>query len=322
MPDCSDKKIMLIAAVNGDIGDSYAKSVFGEEFLLLGCDMNMPACDNPLLEDFFQVPPANQPEKYFEAILGICQRASVDLIVPISEPEIKTFHEHRDVWSSWKETVLINNEVILDHFLDKYETVQFLKSIGIETPKTFLLKDYQGQLSFPMIVKQRNGCGSKNIWKVESDLDLNYFKGKDDGSFLIQEYLEGDDQEYTTGIFSDGASVSSITFKRKLGLGGLSVEVDLIDSDEMDLMARKLARATSLIGSINIQTRLRGEKFIPFEINPRFSSTLSFRKQFGFEDCLWWPRISLGGEYVYQRKYKAGKGTRYLAESYTQMDRF
>ncbi len=321
MPSMKNKKAVLISAVGGDIGNTYAKSISGEEFLLVGCDMKPLPCENPFLNQFFHVPAANHSQEYLAAIKNIIKKANVDLIVPISEAEIKTFHDHREIWSLWKVKVLINNECVLNNFLDKYNTAIYLKQIGIKVPKTYLLQNYQDQLDFPMIIKRRIGCGSKNIWKAESDIDLNYFKQKDDGTYLIQECIGEDDQEYTTGIFSDGKNISSITFKRKLGLGGLSVEVDLVDSPAMDQMAQKLARQTNLIGSINVQTRLCNGVFIPFEINPRFSSTVGFRKQFGFEDCLWWPRVCLGGTYTYKRQYKSGKGIRYLAENYAAMDK-
>jgi carbamoyl-phosphate synthase large subunit len=138
---------------------------------------------------------------------------------------------------------------------------------------------------------------------------------------LIQEHIGQPDQEYTTGIFSDGKNISSITFKRKLGLGSLSVEVELADSLAMDQMAENIARQTNLIGSINIQTRLCNGAFIPFEINPRFSSTVGFRKQFGFMDCFWWPKVALGEAYTYQKQYKSGRGVRSLTESYVEMER-
>ncbi|MCK5013458.1 MAG: ATP-grasp domain-containing protein [Candidatus Omnitrophica bacterium] len=316
-----NKKTVLVTAIGGDIGNSYARFVCGEEFSLIGCDMNQLLCQNADIERFFQVPPASQPHEYLDAIKDIVEKSNVDLIVPISEPEIKTFHDNRGIWSSWKERVLINNELILDNFLDKYKTVKYLESIGFKTPKTYFLKDYQNQLSFPMIIKPINSCGSKDIWKIKSDLDIDYFKQKDDGIYLIQEYLGGDDQEYTTGIFSDGKDIASITFKRKLGPGGTSAEVILMDSEIMDDMVQKLACKINLVGSINIQTRLCNGEFIPFEINPRFSSTLGFRKQFGFSDCLWWPRICLGGEYTYRRQCKSGKGVRYFTECYVEMDR-
>jgi len=289
MKKTKNKKVILVAGISGDIGSSYAKSIYGNEFSIVGCDMNSAPCDDSFFEQFFPVPPATQTDSYLKAIKEISEKVGVDLIVPISEPEIKIFHENRKIWSSWKRKVLINNELILDHFLDKLKTVEYLSSIGIKVPKTYFLAKYKDQLKFPMIIKPRSSCGSKNIWKVESNIDLEYFRKKDNGTYLIQEYLGFDAHEYTTGVFSDGNNISSVTFKRKLGLGGITIEADLVDSPQMDAMAQKLAVETKLIGSINIQTRLCGGDFIPFEINPRFSSTLNFRKQFGFSDCLWWP---------------------------------
>lgn len=315
-----DKKRILVTAVKGDIGNSYAQSVYGEEFSLVGCDMDPLLCKNACLESFFQVPPANQPKEYLKAIKNIVEKASIDVVVPISEPEIKTFHENRGIWSSWRSKVLINNEVVLDNFLDKYKTIKYLKSIGIRIPKTYLLKDYQDQLPFPMIIKPRNSWGSKDTRKIESHLDINYFKQKDDGTYIIQEYLGKDDEEYTTGVFSSGENVESITFRRKLGIGGSSTEVIFINSKIADDLARKLARKVNLVGAINVQTRLCDGEFIPFEINPRFSSTLSFRKKFGFSDCLWWPRVSLGGTFSYKPQHKSGKGVRYFTECCVELD--
>src|SRR3989338_5052027 len=281
MPEGKNKKTLLITAIGGDIGHAYAKAVAGEEFFLIGCDVRSVSDDHGLFEQCFRVPPAGKAEEYLGVIREIARETSADLIVPISEPEIKAFHGHREVWSSWGSKVLINNEMILDHFLDKYKTVTYLQSIGVRAPETYVLKDYGDQLGFPLIIKKRSGCGNKGTWKVESAVDLNYFRQKDDGSFLAQEYLSGDDQEFTTGIFSDGRNTASITFKRRLGMGGLSVEVELADAPELERMAQTIARHTQLTGSINVQSRFHNGAYMPFDINPRLSSTLSFRKAFG-----------------------------------------
>jgi len=321
MREGENKKTLLITAVGGDIGHAFAKAVAGEGFSLIGCDARSVCDDHALFKRCFRVPPANNAQEYLGAVREIATASGADLVVPISEPEIKAFHDNRAQWSSWDSRVMINNATILDHFLDKYQTVTYLQSIGIRVPQTFVLKDYGGQLGFPLIIKKRSGCGNKGTWKVESPVDLNYFKQKDDGTFLVQEFLGRDDQEFTTGIFSDGKNTSSITFKRRLGMGGLSVEVKLADAPALEAMARDIARHTQLVGSINIQSRFCDGTYIPFEINPRLSSTLGFRKAFGFGDCLWWPRVCLGGTYQYQKQYKSGRGARYLAEAYSQMDR-
>jgi len=315
-----DKKVILVTAVAGDIGSSYVDSAYGEEFTLLGCDMEHLVCPNGQIERFFRVPPAERTEDYFTAIADIKEKAHVDVIVPISEAEIRAFHENRNIWSTWKAKVLINNETILDNFLDKYKTVQYLNSIGIKTPQTYWLRDFNGQLPYPLVMKTATGWGSKGIVIAESDLDIEYYKRKDDGTYLVQERVGSINEEYTVGVFSDGKTTASITFKRKLDYGW-SKEVIYVESGKMDKLAQRIAERTGLVGSINIQSRLSDGEFIPFEINPRFSGTLPFRKKFGFADCLWWPRVILGGGYTYSRQYKSGKGVRYFTECFVEKER-
>ena len=55
---------------------------------------------------------------------------------------------------------------------------------------------------------------------------------------------------------------------------------------------------------------------LPFEINPRLSSTLLFRKRFGFDDAVWWMGLPWREPFVYRRKYFQGSAIRYLTEKY------
>ena len=150
--------------------------------------------------------------------------------------------------------------------------------------------------------------------------DLEYISKKNDDSLLIQECIGSNKEEYTTGVFSDGDIVSSITFRRKLGCGSMSREAILVDEPYLHNIAQHIARDMGLIGSINIQSRRVGNDFIVFEINPRLSSTLLFRKKFGFDDAVWWLNVLLGKGYYYQRKFKSGRAARSLTECYFDME--
>lgn len=188
--------------------------------------------------------------------------------------------------------------------------------------KVILQKKYDGSFGFPLAVKPRTGYGSKRFWKVEDSKDLDYVRTKDDGLLIVQEYIGSDSEEYTTGVFSDGKTISSIIFRRRLGLGSLSAEAILVDEPFLKNLFAKIAQATCLIGSINIQSRRLGNDniFMPFEINPRLSSILLFRKKFGFDDAVWWLDVLLGKEYYYKKKFKSGRAIRFLSECYFDME--
>jgi len=84
--------------------------------------------------------------------------------------------------------------------------------------------------------------------------DINYFRKKYDGA-VVQELLGDPDNEYTVGIFSDGKTVTSIIFRRYLDEGGRTKFAELISNHEIDLLAKNIARACNLVGSINMQGR-------------------------------------------------------------------
>lgn len=128
--------------------------------------------------------------------------------------------------------------------------------------------------------------------------------------------IGSEEEEYTTGVFSDGHSVSSITFRRKLGFGGVSVEAVLEDAPFLEDMASKVCTDTGLVGSINIQSRRIDDIFVPYEINPRLSSTMLFRKRFGFNDAVWWLNALQGKGYSYKKLYRSGTAKRTFAEHY------
>jgi carbamoyl-phosphate synthase large subunit len=129
-------------------------------------------------------------------------------------------------------------------------------------------------------------------------------------------------EEYTTGVFSNGSSVSVITFRRRLGYGGLSVEAKLAEEPFLEKLAEKVAAEMKLTGSINIQSRkIKDDLFMPFEINPRLSSTLLFRKKFGFDDAVWWLNSLFNKDYCYKKEFRSGVAMRFVSECYFQMEK-
>jgi len=313
--------VIIISAVCGDIGCSAVRALREATDKIIGCDMKPYSPVEEQLDSFFEVPGAADKENYMKAIKEIMTREEASYFLPISEPEIQLTDEKRDELESWGLKLLLNNRTIIGNFLDKLKTVQYLSAIGLKAPKTALLSEYVGNFTFPLIVKPRSGYGSKRLWKAEDDDDLNYLRRKDNGLLIVQEYLGKDSQEYTTGVFSDGQNISSISFRRRLGFGGLSAEAVLTDIPSIHEVAEKVAQSVNLKGCINIQGRLVGDTFIPFEINPRLSSTLLIRKRFGFDDAVWWLNLLSGKPYHYRKAYRTGKVVRCVSECYFEMVR-
>ncbi|MCP4613874.1 MAG: ATP-grasp domain-containing protein [Planctomycetes bacterium] len=318
-----DKRTILVTAICGDIGCSAVRSLHATGHRIMGCDIESYSPVAQIVDKSYEVPPASDIDNYIESIKRIIDKEKVELFLPISEPEISVVNQRRSELEDKKIKLLLNNDFIISMFLDKLKTAEYLESIGIKTPRTMLLKNYDGSFDYPLIIKHKIGYGSKMLWKVDNLRDLEYVQNKDDGLLIIQEHVGSDSEEYTTGVFSDGEKVSTITFRRKLGFGGLSMDAILVDEPFLENLSMKVARSTGLIGSINIQSRRSGNSdlFIPFEVNPRLSSTLLLRKEFGFDDAVWWVDVLLGNGYSYAKQYKSGRAIRCLSECYFEMER-
>ena len=316
-----DKPTILISAIYGDIGCSAVRSLRETAKKIVGCDMKPYSPVSHFVDRFYKAPAATDTTNYMAFLKEIIIREKVDFFLPVSEYEIEILNTRRKELEALGVQLLLNNQNIIDTFLDKLRTVQYLESLNIKIPRTMLLCDYNGSYGYPVIVKSRKSHGSKKLRKIIDLHDLEYVRKKNNGSLLIQEYIGSDEEEYSTGVFSDGNNVSSITFRRKLGFGSLSIEAVFSDEPFLDDLSQQIARDTGLIGSINIQSRRVGDIFIPFEINPRLSSTLLFRKKFGFDDAVWWLNVLLGKGYYYKSKYKSGIAVRCLSECYFDMEK-
>jgi carbamoyl-phosphate synthase large subunit len=316
------KNRLLITAVSGDIGSAAVRSFAAAGCEIIGCDIKPYTPVAHLLRRFYQSPTAAQGDEYIRCLKTIIEKEHITHLLPISEPEIEIIHLKRTEVRQFGATLVLNNEIILDNFLDKLKTVRYLDSIGIKTPKTILLDHYTNDLAYPFIVKPSKSCGSKGLWIVDDFADLEYVRRKVDGTFVAQEYIGSENDDYTTGIFSDGSVVSTISFRRKLGYGGLSAEVVLDDHPYLDVLAKKIARETNLVGSINLQSRRVDDVFIPYEINPRLSSTLLFRNKFGFDDAVWWVLVLSESSYSYKKQFAAGSAVRCFAEYFIDLQTF
>jgi carbamoyl-phosphate synthase large subunit len=312
---------ILVTGVGGDIGQSIIKCLkaSGYNLNLTGCDVDNYAAGRKAVANFFVVPRAPEAGEYFRSIRAIVRKYKIRYIIPSTEPEIQFFDKNRTHFLNSAVKILINRSFILDTFFDKFKTVDFLKRNGFACPKTFLLKDFKNQLDYPLIIKAKHGYGSKELIKVKNSQELNFYK-----SILrqavIQEEVGDESEEYTTGVFSDGETVHSITFKRRLGYGSLSKVAELVINRKISALAEELARLVALAGSINIQTRKTVNGFVVLEINPRFSSTVYFRHYFGFQDVLWWLDMLEGKDNIeFKLKYKKGVGVRNLGEVFIDL---
>jgi carbamoyl-phosphate synthase large subunit len=311
------KLSILVSAVGGDIGQSVIKCLRDSDYhpYILGCDMNPFAGGRADVDEFFPAPPVKDKQQYIDFLLKIIKEKRINYVFLTSDVEIIFFNENRELSRETNAIFIVSEKHIIDIFMDKYKTAAFFKEKGIAYPRTWLASQYDNQLGFPLILKKRRGSGSQKLFKINDAEELQFYL-KRCSDMIIQEYLPGDDNEYTTGLFRNGETIHTITFKRILAPGGFSQQVELITDEIIDEFTKKLAGQFDFKGSINLQFRLTDQVCIPFEINPRFSSTVYFRHRFGFKDVLWCLDLYEGRGFSYTPVFTGGIGVKKFSEAF------
>ena len=312
------KELVLVTGIGGEIGHGIIRCLkdLKSNLDLFGCDMDAYAATRDEVQKFFVVPEASQTKRYFQVLKNITEKYKIKYIYPTIESEIQFFDHYRDYFESQGVTIFIHDPTILDTFFDKYETIEFLKNHKIPYPKTFLIKDYRGELGYPIMMKPRWGSGSKDVIRIINVEEFHFYKKRVPNA-IIQEYLEGENEEYTVGVFFDGKDVSSVAFRRLIGFGGTTKIAQLVKEEAIVQLAERVARSIGVIGTLNLQMRKTSKGYFIFEINPRFSSTVYFRHYFGFRDVQWWLNVKRNNKINYKPlNFKGGVIARVLQEKF------
>lgn len=288
-----DKLNILVTGCGGDIGQSVGK-ILNEYSLvnnLYGCDISDKNAAKFIYSNFFLGLPCKD-SNYISNLEKIVKEMNIDFIIPISEPELRFLSKENISKIGTAELILASAEALEVGF-DKLNTADFLKKENLPFPITHSVADIDTVEKFPIIMKSRTGSGSSNVSIVrDDDTFISIKKGNPD--FIVQEFLDGDNGEYTCGVFrSKRGIIRSIILKREL-MGGFTGYGEVIENKEIDKLLHDVAEKLHLIGSINVQLRLTSKGPVVFEINPRFSSTVRFRHLFDFKDVEWSIEDKLG----------------------------
>ena len=287
---------VLVTGAGNGVGQSIIKSLKISKFKpnIIAADINvfssgLYVCDKSLI-----IPKVEEKNSKTK-LIKILKDNDIDILFVGSEFEIDFFSKNKDYFEKKTKTIIcISDNKIIKIGNDKFKTIKFLKENNISYPLTFIpnvnnLSKLTKLINFPLILKDRFGTSSKNVFVIKNILELKkkiYFIKKP----IIQELLgkknpEIFDEEYTCSFFSSfdkkihGPFLSQRTIKY-----GTSWILKSIDNKQLRRLMLDISKKIDFVGSINIQLKKHKKKFIPFEINPRFSGTTCIRAALGFNE--------------------------------------
>jgi len=238
------------------------------------------------------VPSTSSPD-YIDSIIKICQEKNIRAIFVGSTEELLpiTFAKEK-IEKETGAVVLTNTIDVISTALDKWKTFEFLKKNNLPCAESSLpenQEEFIERFGFPLVVKPREGYGSLHFYIVNDRDEIRQAISaiqKAGWHPIIQEYLDGENVEFTSGVVVDrtGMNVmSSISMKKTLKQGQ-TYKAFVDDFHDIRKSAEETALKFRCKGSINIQAKMIENTPKIFEINPRFSATCPIRAASGVNE--------------------------------------
>jgi carbamoyl-phosphate synthase large subunit len=244
-------------------------------------------------------------EKYIQDLLEICEKMKIEIIIPGGEGPQSLLNENRKLFEENNILLAMNSPEVIKLCTDKIKTFDYLSERGVSVPVTKIidtLDDIEG-FSYPCIIKPTKDSGGSAFVSLANDKeDAHIFSEqimKSGRTPLFQEYIPLAEGEYSFSVLSapDGEIFGGIgikknfdtkltyTFKSDQGIisGGYSQGL-ISDFPEIFSQVCEISKVLKSRGPLNIEGRVVNGKFLPFEVNPRFSASTYLWAKAGFND--------------------------------------
>lgn len=206
---------------------------------------------------------------YITALADLVAEHDVRLIVPLTDLDQGILSLNRSVLAP--ALVLAPPPEVCEAMSDKYLAHLFFEEHGIASPRTWLPADLPADPPFPLLVKVREGFGSRNIYRAGDPRELEFFLAYTPVDSMVQEMCQG--EEFSIDVFCDldGRCLNAIPRTMIQSKGGESIKGMSIKDAELISHGAHVAETIGIIGPANIQCFREADGSLPVtDVNPRF----------------------------------------------------
>jgi carbamoyl-phosphate synthase large subunit len=232
----------------------------------------------------FIIPPGGAPD-FVPTLRRICREEKVEVVVPLVDEELTDFWE----LAGDGVHIMLPRREFITLCLDKYALAQRLDGCDIRAPRTRLASEgVDAAMRFPLVVKPRTGRGSRGVELLESNEALRSYLGGSpygEDELILQEYISGPEFTVSVVAWRDG-EVQAVVPKEVISKRGITRLAVTRRNERIDRLCRDIQSRLRADGPFNVQLRINensGEP-VPFEINPRFSTTVSLTIAAGVDE--------------------------------------
>jgi carbamoyl-phosphate synthase large subunit len=284
---CVGRRVALLEAFRRAMAD------LGVAGRLFGADHSPLAPGFHVADEGLLVPSVGGAD-YVEALLDLCRRREIGLVVPLIDWELPALAETRERFAAAGARLVISSPRVIEICRDKQRTYEFLKAHGFDTPEVLPLeKALEGP--FPLFMKPRYGSSAKDVHYVPDRESLEFYH-ESDAETVVQEFVRG--KEFTVDVYAglDGVPRVAVPRRRLEVRGGEVSKARTVRHAEIIRQSLRLVEALGECrGVITLQCFLTPENRIRFiEINPRFGGGAPLAIQAGADFPLWLIEEHLG----------------------------
>jgi carbamoyl-phosphate synthase large subunit len=258
--------VVLFTSVGQRVDIVRAFRAAGAATLGVDADPLAPAlyhCDHRVI-----VPRIADPA-YVPTLAGLVREHEVGLVVPLNDLDFPVLARERVELAP--ALVLLPDVEVSARMSDKLDAHRFFVENGIPSPRSWAPEEVPANARFPVLVKAREGFGSRNIFRAHDADELEFFLAYTEVSSLVQEACLG--EEFSIDVFSDmdGRCLNAIPRTMLLSKGGESIKgVSLMDRELIEHGAR-VAETVRIKGPANVQCFREPDGSLPItDVNTRF----------------------------------------------------
>jgi len=242
---------------------------------------------------------------YVEAIIDICKKEHVTLVVPTIDTELLLLAEQKEqIEKQTGARLLISDIEIIKICRNKLVTQKFMEENGFLMPRLLqgeeLLSD---DLPFPLFMKPIDGSSSIDAFKVKNREELDTYS-KLIRRPIVQEYIAG--EEYTVDVFLDfDSNIISVVPRVRIATRSGEISKGRIVKDrEIIEDVTRLMQVLKPVGHITVQCKKTEEGISYIEINPRFGGGAPMSIKAGADSCKNLYRLLRGEKLSYNEDYR------------------
>ena len=335
---------ILVAGVGGaSLGTELVKSLLlTRRYRVFGCDISSLAYGH--FQRGIEATAVVPRRGYASAVVDLCRRWKIRAVIPGGEEPTLLLGKAKSTLEANGVVLAANSRALTLLCADKAEMFSRLRNLDVQIPQSLAISsdaDFR-LIQYPCVVKPAVGSGGSSFVFLAKDADeaaiyVNYLR-QNGRKPVLQEYVPEDrGGEYSVGVLSlpNGHLVGSIALKRNLE-SKLSVAIrstsgvissgysqgQFAEFREVRAACEEIALRLMSKGPLNIQGRLRDGRFLPFEINSRFSASTYLRALAGVNEVDLFLGFLLEGRVPTMPRLRPGNALRSFSEVFVPDSRF